>query len=51
MRVQIVFREKADRDIIEWYNSLPEGDRANQIRLILKKYIQEEKEKRKRKDD
>ncbi|KUJ89781.1 MAG: hypothetical protein PWQ23_1236 [Thermoanaerobacter sp.] len=47
MRIQIVFREKADKDIIDWYNSLPEGDRANQIRLILKKHIQEENEKKK----
>jgi hypothetical protein len=47
MKIQIVFRENADKDIINWYNSLPEGDRSNQIRMILKKYIQEEKEKRK----
>ncbi|GAB6116556.1 MAG: hypothetical protein XD65_0204 [Caldanaerobacter subterraneus] len=47
MRIQIVFREKADKDIIDWYNSLPEGDRANQIRLILKKHIQEVNEKKK----
>ncbi|MDK2806079.1 MAG: hypothetical protein PWQ94_1243 [Thermoanaerobacterium sp.] len=43
MKVQIIFREIAGKDIINWYNSLPEGEHSNQIRIIFKKYMLEEK--------
>lgn len=39
MLVQIRLRERADRDLIEWLQSVPPGDRSHRIRDALRLYI------------
>ncbi len=37
MRVTIRLRERRDRDLVDWINSLEEGDRSEYIRNVLRK--------------
>lgn len=38
MKIQIIFREDEDKDLIEWYKNARKGDRSVFIREAIRKY-------------